>query len=218
MKCLGAAITDCKHLRDIKVEKGKDSVCDLLEKVPCPNKCTFKVGDFPAWLPASMMEVRLSSAGAVKLSSLLPRFNNIGDLNLSFDDAEVDALISSITHKSLKRLRLNGIILTPAAASALGRSLSDISSLESFEITGVNERILQRKEMEALFGGFYKTLPLERLTFRSFSMKSCPPMLTKSIRFFPNLKKLQVGKLDEHNLFGLLESFTRNLKKIESRG
>jgi len=158
----------------------------------------------------------------VKLSSLLPRFNNISCLNLGFVDAEVDALITSITHKSLKRLGLSGIILTPAAAAALGRSLSEMTSLESFAITGANETILQRKEMEALFGGFYKTLPLETLTFSGFSVKGCLPVLTKSFRFFPNLKMLFVGKfsMDEHNLFGLLKSlsFTPNLKTLFVEG
>ena len=111
---------------------------------PVSANCELKLGG------SGSCGVCLTSAGAVKLSSLLPRFNNISCLDLGFVDAEVDALITSITHKSLKRLGLSGIILTPAAAAALGRSLSDISSLESFEITGVNERILQRKEMEAL--------------------------------------------------------------------
>jgi len=216
MKCLCAAITNCKHLRCIDVERGKDSVCDLLENVPYPKNCTLKLGG-----SYTFSEVRLTSAWAVKLSSLLPRFSNISCLNLSFVDAEVDALITSITHKSLKRLRLSGIILTPAAA-ALGRSLSEMTSLETFEITGVNGRILQRKEMEALFGGFYKTLPLKKLTFSGFSVKGCLPVLAKSFRFFPNLQELEVGKfsMDEHNLFGLLKSlsFTPNLKKLRVEG
>jgi len=167
-------------------------------------------------------EVRLTSAGAVKLSGLLPRFNNISCLNLSFVDAEVDALITSITHKSLKRLRLSEIILTPAAAAALGRSLSEMASLQSFEVIGVNGRTLHINEMEALFGGFYKTLPVKSLTFSGFSVTGCLPVLTKSFRFFPNLEELKVGKfnMDEHNLFGLLESlsFTPNLKKLEVEG
>jgi len=170
----------------------------------------------------SFREVRLTSAGAVKLSGLLPRFNNISCLNLSFVDAEVDKLITSITHKSLKRLTLSGIILTPAAAAALGRSLSEMVSLKSFAITGANETILQRKEMEALFGGFYKTLPLKRLTFSGFSVKGCLAVLTKSFLFFPNLEELKAGKfsMDEHNLFGLLKnlSFTPNLKKLRVEG
>jgi len=223
VKCLGTAITDWKHLRCIDVEEGEDSVCDLLEKVPCPSKCLLKLGGSYKMLFSNFLrDVCLTSAGAVKLSSLLPRFNNISCLELSFVDAEVDALITSITHKSLKRLTLSGIILTPAAAAALGRSLSEMTSLESFAITVANETILQRKEMEALFGGFYKTLPLERLAFSGFSVKGCLPVLTKSFRFFPNLQELEVGKfsMDEHNLFGLLESlsFTPNLKNLKVEG
>jgi len=156
----------------------------------------------------------------VKLSSLLPRFNNISELNLSFVDAEVDALITSITHKSLKRLTLSGINLTPAAATALGRSLSEMVSLKRFEVIGVNGRILHSNEMEALFGGFYKTLPMAVLAISGFSVKGCLSALTKSFRFFPNLKILEVGKLDEHNLFGLLDSlrFIPSLKELKVEG
>ena len=73
-------------------------------------------------------DVCLTSAGAVKLASLLSRFNNISHLNL--DAEELDALIISITHKSLKELGLSGIILTPVVSAALGRSLPQLSSLK----------------------------------------------------------------------------------------
>ena len=238
MTGLGRAIRNCRHLNSIHVAattrylklptcidvRDGDSVCHLLEQVPNPRECSLKLGSAVhsqgAW--RYVHEVRLTSAGAVKLASLLPQFNNVSVLNLSFDDAEVDALITSISHKSLKNLRLNGIILTPATATTLGRSLPHMSSLESFEVTGVKGRIVQGKEMEALFGGFYKTLPLEKLAFGSFSVTCCPSALVKSFQFFPNLKELSVGKfsMDEHNLCCLLESlsFIPNLRVLKVQG
>ncbi|XP_020612580.1 uncharacterized protein LOC110050941 [Orbicella faveolata] len=239
MKGLGTAVRNCRHLNCIDVAATKeltrgncivirdneDSVCHLLEQVPNPNKCSLKLGSFTA--PANsrlkyFRAVRLTSAGAERLASLLPRFNNVSVLNLSLVDTEVDALITNISRKSLKILRLSGIILTPAAATTLGRSLPEMSSLESFEVIGVNGRIVQSKEMEALFDGFYKTLPMETLAFSGFSVKGCLPALVKSFLFFPNLKKLYVGKfsMDEHNLFGLLESlsFIPSLRVLDVQG
>ena len=43
MKGLGAAIRDCKQRRCIVVN-GRDSVCDLLEQVANPSKCSLKLG------------------------------------------------------------------------------------------------------------------------------------------------------------------------------
>ena len=143
----------------------------------------------------SYFHVCLTSAGAVKLASLLPRFDNISDLNLSFVDAKVDALITSITHKSLKRLRLSGMILTPAAAAALGRSLPEMSSLEILDLAAAcNQRSLEAVDVEALFGRFNKTLPLYDFSLSGVSGYLAP--LTKSLRFFPNLQQLYLKKLD----------------------
>ena len=237
MKGLGRAIRNCRHLNSIHVlettylelptcidVRDGDSVFHLLEEVPNPSECSLQLGSsvHTDGLLRYIHEVRLTSAGAVKLARLLPQFNNVSVLNLSFVDAEVDALITSISHKSLKNLRLNGIILTPAATTTLGRSLPQMSSLESLEVTGVRGRIVQGKEMEALFGGFDKSLPLETLTFGNFRVKCCLSALVKSFPYFPNLKELSVGKfsMDEHNLCSLLESLsaTPNLRVLKVQG
>lgn len=238
MKSLGRAIRNCRHLNCIHIAattnielptcidvRDGDSVCHLLEQVPNPRECSLKLGSSTIHTGGVLRyvhEVRLTSAGAMKLANLLPQFNKVSVLYLSFVDAEVDALISSLSHKSLKNLRLNGIILTPGAATTLGQSLPQMSSLESFEVTGVKGRIVQGKEMEALFGGFDKKLPLEKLTFGGFRVKCCLSALVKSFRFFPNLKELFVGKfsMDEHNLCCLLESlrFIPNLRVLKVQG
>ncbi|KAJ7372113.1 hypothetical protein OS493_020538 [Desmophyllum pertusum] len=104
-KVLGGVIRNSKHLKRIQVDKNfDDSVCDLLEQVVNPSKCSLEIGlDFP------FKECALTSVGTVKLASLLPRFNNIISLCLDLSDccaAAVDTLVPSITHKTLRRLVL----------------------------------------------------------------------------------------------------------------
>ncbi|KAJ7372129.1 DNA repair and recombination protein rad54b [Desmophyllum pertusum] len=209
-KVLGGVIRNSKHLKLIKVESYDDAVCDLLEQVVNPSKCSLQIGfNYPHF---GGRGCTLTSVGTVKLASLLPRFNNIISLCLNLSDccaSAVDTLVPSITHKTLRSLVLRGISLTPAAAAALGRSLPEMSSLLTLELTGADGSIVQAEEMEALFGGFNKTLPLEHLTFSGFSVSSCLAPLTKSFRYFPKLRRLDLHNLnlDERNLCGLLESF-----------
>ena len=225
MKCLGGAIKDCKQLRFINITKGEDSVCDLLEQVPYPGKCSLQLGCLyehphrPLFVGAE--HVWLTSAGAVKLASLLPRFNNISDLHLRFVHAEVDALITSINHKSLKRLTLSGMTLTPATVAALGRSLPEMSSLEILHLeAALNQGSLQAVDMEALFGRFNVTLPLYGFSLSCVSGYLAP--LTKSFRFFPNLQLLHLEKLNmnEQNVCDLLEGlrFIPNVRLVSVQG
>ncbi len=216
VKALGAVIQNCKHLNRIQVQNGDDSVCDLLEQVPNPSKCSLVIGH-----SSLHPNVHLTSAGAAQLARLLPRFNNIVTLYLGLSDccsAAVDTLVTSLTHKTLERLGLNGIRLTLAAAVALGRSLPEMSSLQELVLTGVDESILQPEGMEALFGGFNKTLPLSELTFRGFRVRGLAT-LPKSLRFFPNLRELNLEhlKLNEHDQCSLLESFgfiAKNVREL----
>ena len=99
--------------------------------------------------------------------------------------------------------------LSPALAAMLGRLLPELSSLQDLQLNGLCTSILQAEEMEALFGGFNKTVPLCRLAFMNFSAGGCLFPLFKSFRFFPNLESLKLNRLnmDEHDLRGLLESF-----------
>ncbi|KAJ7372125.1 hypothetical protein OS493_020550 [Desmophyllum pertusum] len=322
-KGLGGAIRNSKHLQRIKVDDSDDSVCDLLEQVVNPSKCSLEID-----------RNVLTSVGTVTLASLLPRFNNIISLCLDLIDccaSAVDTLVPSITHKTLRRLmlfrisltpavaaalsrslpemsslqtlelfgaygsivqaeemealfdicvlgefnmdernlchlleslrfipnleelrvtgkllshahcctaevntaasfthktlrspELRGISLTPVAAAALRRSLPEMSSLETLKLTEAKGSIVQAEEMEALFGGFNKTLSLEDLNFSGFSLSSCLAPLTKSFRFFPNLRNLCLDEfnMDERNLCHLLESlrFIPNLEELMVRG
>ena len=106
-------------------------------------------------------------------------------------------------------LNLDGISVTPAAASAFGRSLPEMSSLQELKITGVDGSILQTEEIEALCGRLNKTLPLTKLTFSGFSVTGCLAPLAKSLQFFPNLIYLDLRNLhlSECDLCSLLENF-----------
>ena len=205
VKALGAAIRNCKHLSKIEVERGDDSICYLLEQVRNPRKCSLMIG-------VERIGANLTSVGAVQLASLLPRFENVNFLNLGLKDcctAALDTLVSSITHKTLENLTLGGITLTPAVTKALAQSLPEMSSLQTLKLTGFDGAILQAKEMEALFGRCNETMPLVELTFRSYNMRGCLAPLIQCLPFFPNLRVLNLQKLniDEHDLCSLLKNF-----------
>ena len=219
VKGLGAVIGNCVlDLSRIQVDRVDDSICYLLEQVRKPSKCSVSIGNFT---PPSIIAFRflldghsthLTSVGAVRLASLLPRFNDVIALNLDLRDcsaAAQDTLVATIIHKTLMQLTLCGIILTPAATKTLGRSLSEMSSLQELVLTGFDGSILQTEEMEALFGGFNKSMHLYKLTFSGFGTKSCLAPLIKRLPFFPNLRELRLGKLniDEDDQCCLLKSF-----------
>ena len=136
-------------------------------------------------------------------------------LNAHWRTGEVNTMASTI-HKTLEKLVLSGMNLTPAVAEALGRSLPEMLSLKELELTGVDGSILKTKEMDALFGGFKEAMPLSDLTFRGLSVTGCLAPLAKSLHFFPNLTYLNLEKLnlDEHDLSDLLASF-KFIRKLE---
>ena len=202
----------------IAAEGVDDSICYLLEQVRNPSKCSVSIGKLRPPLrnffrfPVDAHSTHLTSFGAVRLASLLPRFNNVIALDLDLRDcsaAALDTLVANITHETLKQLTLRRIILTPAATRMLGRSLPEMSSLQKLVFNGFDGSILQTEEMEALFDGFNKTMPLFKLTLSDFSVRSCLAPLIKSLPFFPNLRQSRLEKLDidEHDKCCLLKSF-----------
>ena len=84
-----------------------------------------------------------------------------------------------------------------------------MSSLQVLQLTGVDGSILQAEEMETLFGGFNKTMPLRQLSFKGFSGKNCLSPLMKCLRLFPNLVNLRLVGLNIDELFqcSLLKNF-----------
>jgi len=151
----------------------------------------------------------LTSVGAVQLAILLSKFNNVFTLELDLKDcsaAAVETLVTSITHKTLNVLELFGI--TSAASKTLGRSLPEMSSLKRLRLIGSPGSTLEAEEMEALFGGFNKAMPLWRLTIEGFSMRSPSPLI-KCLSFFPDLSELYLNgfNIDETDQYRLLKSF-----------
>ena len=129
MEPLGAAIKVCNHLELIQVYSSNDSVCHFLEEVPNPSSCSLSIG-----------HCTLTSAGAVKLAYLLPRFENATRLVLRLGECSPEAvtsLVTTIKHKTLiKELKLSKINLTSAVAEALGQSLPELSALQTVVISG----------------------------------------------------------------------------------
>ena len=206
LKALGGVIRNCYNLKSIEIESSKDCICDLLESVPKPGDCSLKIGNCYGY------KCHLTSAGAERLASLLPRFTNIIRLILDLSGccaAAVETLVSSVDQRTLEEIELSNVSLTPAAARSLGRSLPEMSSLRTLQLTGVVGSILQAEEMDALFDGFKKTLPLRLLNMSGFRVRGCLAPLTKSLCFFPTLQYLTLTMLnmDKSDLHGLLESF-----------
>ena len=216
VKDLGALIGNCEHLKRIAIRSFDDStssdrVCDLLGQVKNPGSLTLTIED--SFRHGKGFGLTLTSAGAVKLAGVLPRFNNITQLFLDVFECcatAVTTLVLSITHKTLERLGLRGIRLSPAAAASLGQVLPEMSSLRRLVLIGADGNILKAVEMNWLFGGFNKPLPLEKLHFSGFSVRGSLFPLTESFRFFPELSDLYLDNLDldERDLCGLLKSFT----------
>ena len=105
-----------------------DSLCDLVEQVPYPGRCSL-----------SIKFCALTSTGAVKLASLLPRFENVTFLRLALVKCSTDAaarLVAAVKHKTLKKLLLEiaEINLTSALVEALCHSLSELSALKKLVI------------------------------------------------------------------------------------
>ena len=206
VKDLGAVIRNCKHLKTIELDRCGDGVCELLDQVPNPSTCSLSLCgedcvDLIFDLAPGCCTLRLVEAE--KLAGVLPRFN-ITILCLESDDC-YDAAV--------KRRTL----------AAIGQSLPEMSSLKELALTGLNEDILQAEEMEALFGGINKTMPsLQELTLLHFNARGSLASLTKGFQFFPNLLlvRLELLKMDEHDLRGLLESLTScpNLESLQLIG
>ena len=124
--------------------------------------------------------------------------------------SEEEVMQASFTHQTLNRLCLSNVNLTLAVAKLLGQLIPEMSCLEKLVLVGgSNGDVLPVK---ALFGGFHKTLPLSELRFMDFNIGGCIAPLSDSLRFFPQLRRLELHSItwNEHNLLHLF----RNLEFI----
>ena len=198
MKCLVTIFRDCKNLKNIVFQSVTKRTCELLQYVPNPRTCRVHLGYslfFPSGKPS------LTSADVTKLAGFLPQSNNLVSLNLTLNDCCAEAakkLVFSITHKTLEELELHGIILTPVTAAALGRSISEMSSLRKLSISGPKRGFLETNEIEVSPTGFDRTsLVSQLLTFN-----------TGGCRFLPSLRTLRLERLNlnERGLRELLDN------------
>jgi len=154
--------------------------------------------------------------------SLLKRFGSLTTLEVRVNEGTLLDSFHYCTSMNDKILQLDVISLTPAVAAMLGRLLPDMSYLKELVLTSVEGSTLQAADMEALFGGFNKTIPLYDLFFSGFWVRGRLSPLFRNFCFFPNLRKLRLENLnmDKHDLRGLLESFQfiPNLQKLSLSG
>ena len=212
MKCLVTIFRDCKNLKHILFPSVTKHTCELLQYVPNTRTCRVHLGH-P--LSFSLDELSLTSADVTKLAGLLPQFKNLVSLNLNLNDCcaeAVDKLVCSITHKTLEELELNGIILTSVTAAALGRSISEMSSLYFLSISGPKRGFLETNEIEASATGFDRTSLVSQLfTFN-----------TGDGRFLPSLHILNLTRLNmnERGLRELLDNlkFLPELRSFQLYG
>ena len=131
MESLGAVVKHCNHLELIHVSDSNDSLSQFLQHVPNYSRCHLLI-----------RFCCLSSKGAVELSHLLPRFENISHLDLRLaecSDEAVTKLVAAIKHKTLENLTLSETDMTSAVAEALSRSLPELSVLRTLEISSLTE-------------------------------------------------------------------------------
>ena len=161
-------------------------------------------------------EINLTPAVAEVLVQLLPKLSALGTLKISSltecSDEAVTRLIDSINHKTLKGLELSKMNLTSGVTESLGRSLPELSALETLLLSGSGGCNLQQKEMEAIFGRFSRPSSLRRLSITRFSARGSLASLAKKLCFFPCLESVQLEDLDMGEAD--FRSFLENLKYI----
>ena len=131
MESLGAVVKHCNHLKLIEVSVSDDSLIHFLQHLPNYCRCSL-----------SIQFCCLSSKGAVELSCLLPRFENIIHLDLRLaecSDEAVTNLVAAIKHKTLENLALSETNITSAVAEALSQSLPELSALRTLKISSLTE-------------------------------------------------------------------------------
>ena len=220
-EALGQSLPELSALQTLQIsglnECSAETVLKLLATVMIKHKTLEKL---------ELSEINLTSAVAEALGQLLPELSalrtlTISDLNECSEELAVTKLVAAIKHKTLKELRLSKILLTSAAAEALGRSLRELSALETVRITGSNGCRLQHEEMEALFGRFNRPFSLKVLDITLLCAGGSLAPLTKNLCFFPCLQRLGLNSLAmcEADLCGLLENlkFTSDLQCLELR-
>ena len=173
-----------------------------------------------------LSNIALTSAAAGALGQLLTELSTLRTLDIGAStecsDEAVTRLVTTTKHKTLEKLYLPGINLTPAVAKALGQSLPELSSLRTLRISGSDGCSLQHKELESLFGRFNKPSSLTELSITHFSTRGSLGSIANNLCFFPSLIILQLEDLNmcEADLSNLLKNlkFTPDLITLSLKG
>ena len=124
---LGVIAGKSKYFNSVNLRLGeRGNVCDFLEQVKNLNNGSLKLS--------------IETAGAYRLSNLLPIFNlSVLSLNLRHSKRDlVSNLVAVITHTTLSKLCLTEVDLVENAAVVLGQSVCRMSALKVLVINGKN--------------------------------------------------------------------------------
>lgn len=185
---LGAIAENSQYLSSLNLRTDNDDVCYFLEQIKERHFCTLELSN-----------QGLTSTGVQNLARLLPRFN-ISRLSLKLSrctSVDVTSLVTAISQSSFncKILCLKEVDLNAKAAIMLGHSISQMTGLEVLVINGKNND-LGLPQMEALFGGISRKLPLRELELSCFRVqKAGLVFLRESFKFFPRLLVLRLNRL-----------------------
>ena len=218
-EALGQSLPELTALRTLMIsgltECSDEAVTELVTAVKLKTLAELKLS-----------EMNLTSAAAVALGQSLPELTALRTLMISrlteCSDESVTKLVAAIKLNTLKKLELSEINLTSAVAEALGRSLPELSALETLKISGSDGCNLQQKEMEALFGRFSRPSSLIQLWITFFSARGSLGSIANNLCFFPSLMILRLEHLDmcEADLSELLKNFkfTPDLRRLSLLG
>ena len=178
----------------------------FLEQVPNRCRCTLSIEHFV-----------LTSKEAVKLASLLPKFENITNLDLSLavcSAESVTKLVAAIKHKTIVDLKLSEIHLTSAVVDALGQSLPELSTLRTLRISGLN---VCSNEAATRLCAALKNKSLEVLELRDVNLTSAAAqvLISQSLSKLSALRTLKISGLakcsDEKVTFILMSAVAKAL-------
>ena len=184
------------------------------------------VFDHSIFWELKLKKIHLTPAVAKVLVQLLSKLSALRTLKISSltecSDEAVTRLIDGINHRTLEELKLSKMNLTSAVAEALGRSLPELSALETLVLSGSDGCNLQQKELEALFGRFRRPSSLTQLSITGFSATGSVGSIANKLCVFSLLKRLRLVDLHlaEADLFGFLENlkFTPDLRHLNLIG
>ena len=191
-----------------------------------PTTRLIDVFDHNIFRELKLKKIHLTPAVAKVLVQLLSKLSALRTLKISSltecSDEAVTRLIDGINHRTLEELKLSKMNLTSAVAEALGRSLPELSALETLVLSGSDGCNLQQKELEALFGRFRRPSSLTQLSITGFSATGSLGSIANKLCVFPLLKRLKLVDLDlaEADLLGFLENlkFTPDLRHLNLIG